>query len=940
MECPGISNVKNIDSNDEQESKNNCDGRFEDIFNVEHVDRVKTKITTVNIERENGNLGITLRGGFHQNSDLSRPVTITYVKPDGPAAKQGTIKPGDRLLAVDGVSLQGSTLNDAQTLLLQPSATALLTIEYDVNVLDSVEHAYGPLLVEIEKSYQQQLGLTLLQNESGIFIERVKLGSLADRCGALHVGDKILAVNATRIHGSCIELEDVTKILEQEYPVIRLEILPVYAASSNSNHGIWKTKDFFGSTVSGVSTLKNNSNRKKDFKKEEKDTDSDFKIHLGNLYGVTRGEIALTHAETIHTTLTRENGSFGLFVIDSPEGSIIISSIFLNSPAERCQSLCPGDRILAVNHRSVILDNLTANDVNNLLETKPDGSPCYRINLLTEFDVLDTVVPSSGIFLVKLVKRGCAELGITMMASKSSGFIVCEIKKGSLAYRAGSLIPGDRILAINSIPLDECSIEYAIHIFNQSTNIVTLKVQRNDSNRDFRNYNRKITYTVDLQRYGGPLGITIAGSEELSYPITVSGLTAGGLAEQTGVIHVGDEILAINNHSLYGEPLSKAHSLLNTSSDLVSLKLSRPLIPMCRLSDNRSPILPPSIDSAVESWDSSHLDLAPSPEQQKPTKDIRGKRNPSATTTQMCPIMSDMTSSKEEKENSDADFVLNLENSNDSDLAILDEITSENLKIKRELDILSIKLDEQRKSKVNQSENKLNSPQINSILNTDVENSDFFFETFPRTHSKSLTKFPSGKKKLNNGDVYKDSSTCSIAEKHQEELSSFCTNNFDENFGSYESEMRKTCESQAFELNHNQDSEKCEFQSSQLYEVTLHKDPVYEDFGFSVSDGLYERGVFINRIRKSGPADLSNVLKPYDRILQVNNTYTQDFDCCLTVPLIASAGNTLNLLVARNPEKNDSDTILNCEKFQKKELSTATNLINSNNEEGVRRIVV
>lgn len=197
------------------------------------------------------------------------------------------------------------------------------------------------------------------------------------------------------------------------------------------------------------------------------------------------------------------------------------------------------------------------------------------------------------------------------LASKSSGFIVCEIKKGSLAYRAGSLIPGDRILAINSIPLDECSIEYAIHIFNQSTNIVTLKVQRNDSNRgyliisfkfysqinnspflnciivylfinfitDFRNYNRKITYTVDLQRYGGPLGITIAGSEELSYPITVSGLTAGGLAEQTGVIHVGDEILAINNHSLYGEPLSKAHSLLNTSSDLVSLKLSRPLIP-------------------------------------------------------------------------------------------------------------------------------------------------------------------------------------------------------------------------------------------------------------------------------------------------------------------------------------------------------------------------
>lgn len=49
----------------------------------------------------------------------------------------------------------------------------------------------------------------------------------------------------------------------------------------------------------------------------------------------------------------------------------------------------------------------------------------------------------------------------------------------------------------------------------------------------------------------------------------------------------------------------------------------------------------------------------------------------------------------------------------------------------------------------------------------------------------------------------------------------------------------------------------------------MFKDPVYEDFGFSVSDGLYERGVYINRIRKGGPADVSTGLQPYDRILQV-----------------------------------------------------------------------
>lgn len=53
------------------------------------------------------------------------------------------------------------------------------------------------------------------------------------------------------------------------------------------------------------------------------------------------------------------------------------------------------------------------------------------------------------------------------------------------------------------------------------------------------------------------------------------------------------------------------------------------------------------------------------------------------------------------------------------------------------------------------------------------------------------------------------------------------------------------------------------------FHVTLYKDKVYDDYGFSVSDGLYERGVYINRIRSGGPADIVGLLKPFDRIVQV-----------------------------------------------------------------------
>lgn len=59
------------------------------------------------------------------------------------------------------------------------------------------------------------------------------------------------------------------------------------------------------------------------------------------------------------------------------------------------------------------------------------------------------------------------------------------------------------------------------------------------------------------------------------------------------------------------------------------------------------------------------------------------------------------------------------------------------------------------------------------------------------------------------------------------------------------------------------------------FHVTLYKDKVYDDYGFSLSDGLYERGVYINRIRSGGPADVVGLLKPFDRIVQVNNDETK-----------------------------------------------------------------
>jgi C-terminal processing protease CtpA/Prc len=53
-------------------------------------------------------------------------------------------------------------------------------------------------------------------------------------------------------------------------------------------------------------------------------------------------------------------------------------------------------------------------------------------------------------------------------------------------------------------------------------------------------------------------------------------------------------------------------------------------------------------------------------------------------------------------------------------------------------------------------------------------------------------------------------------------------------------------------------------------------------------------------VRPGGPA--VGALRPYDRLLQVNNVRTKDLDCCQVVPLIVQVtGKEVHLVISRNP---------------------------------------
>ncbi|XP_076630630.1 glutamate receptor interacting protein isoform X2 [Colletes latitarsis] len=558
---------------------------------------VSSKVAQIRVERECGSLGVTLRGG------VSRALVVTGVKSDGPAAKEGRVRPGDRLLAVDDTELRGLTLTEAQRALRRSSdaPVASLTIEYDVANMEEARTATsGPLLVQIERGLSGELGLTVRETPNGVYIESLRPASTADRCGALQPGDKLLAVDETPVQDAVT----AAKLLRNNFDasrIARLQILPRPPSASQR-------------------TVKRRA------QPQAQQTSNQ----------------TLQTKESLTVVLRPDHKGFGLALKPADDRlSYSVSLLEAGGPAERSGVLLPGDKVLAINRR--ILRDLQSTEVSNILDTS------QVIELMTEYKVGGPVVPSSGVFTVRVARPvgGQPDVGLTV----NEDLIITEVRKGSLAYRTGSLAPGDRLLAIDGQKLDPGDLRQAAQLLHRpGSSVVALTVRKPDP----------VSETRDS---------SIGSDTAQQYP--------------TGILRPARESL-------------------------------------------------PSVDSAVDSWG-------------------------------------------ELGENSGA------------------------------------------------------GPEILRLWETasvDSGQLDLPMPPFPGPQERSNSDRP-----------------------------------------------------------------------QQIVHVSLHKDPVYEDFGFSVSDGLYERGVYINRLRPGGPCD--GVLRPYDRILRVNEASTEDCDCCLAVPLIAAAGPRLDLTIAR-----------------------------------------
>ncbi|NWS38836.1 GRIP1 protein, partial [Probosciger aterrimus] len=943
--------------------------------------------------------------------------------------REGTIKPGDRLLSVDGIRLLGTTHAEAMSILKQCGQEATLLVEYDVSVMDSVATASGPLLVEVAKTPGAALGVALTTsmccNKQVIVIDKIKSASIADRCGALHVGDHILSIDGTSME--YCTLAEATQFLANAADNVKLEILPhhqtrlalkgpehvkvqrsnrqlTWDSCANSHSSLLTyhryntyhpdncrmpalkfqkappqkslsalvSSSFSPTSMSAYSlsslnmgtlprslystsprgTMMRRRMKKKDFKSSLSLASSTVGL-AGQVVHTETTEVVLTADPMVGFGIQLQGSVFATETLSSPP---LISYIESDSPAERCGVLQIGDRIVAIN--GIPTEDSTFDEANQLLR---DSSITNKVTLEIEFDVAESVIPSSGTFHVKLPKKHNVELGITISSPSSrkpgDPLVISDIKKGSVAHRTGTLELGDKLLAIDNIRLDNCSMEDAVQILQHCEDLVKLKIRKDEDNSDEQESSGAIIYTVELKRYGGPLGITISGTEEPFDPIIISSLTKGGLAERTGAIHIGDRILAINSSSLKGKPLSEAIHLLQMAGETVTLKIKKqtdatspkkfsvPVGHISELSDaedetsaaQKSGKLSdiysttvPSVDSAVESWDGSGIDTSfgnqgHSYEASGYNFNAYEWRTPKQTS--LSPPSKPRNHPFHDTGLSDDEW----------DRPTASSTASKNTWQEKETETLG--------------EN-----QENHLKQTSIERSGGESIRSMKKESKMWKGASAGPRK--GGGQLEEWNTSSFTGTHDNTEA-----DQEENFWSQALEDLETCgqsgilreleatimSGSTVSLNHenpqprNQLGRQASFQERstvrphysqatrsntlpsdvgrksmvlrkikqemkeimsptpvELHKVTLYKDSDGEDFGFSVSDGLLEKGVYVKNIRPAGPGDLGG-LKPYDRLLQVNHVRTRDFDCCLVVPLIAESGNKLELVISRNP---------------------------------------
>ncbi|KAH3747177.1 hypothetical protein DPMN_181598 [Dreissena polymorpha] len=509
-------------------------------------------------------VGITIVGGSNKNG---YGIFVKSVTLDGPAFKDGRIKPGDQILEINGSNLSEVQHHDAVKLIKESENTVKFLIS-QVKPPRSLKHRDNDDAV-----FQWKLQNSMVSKS--IDMEDRESDSSRNSPSNLPVCDELTDsdVNIATVNNSDIDDKKSTKVKNPEKKSPDMDI-----GDANSPKSVINGADSCNgnSVVAKIHSMLSDDGLQKSEpvasdhvtapegdqycseNESDTETDSDFEEvctaviqnryaapPLGNTsptLGKNGEDISPTQGqeEELEVFLEKQNGSFGLNVTGGVNtsvrhGGIYVKSVVANSAAHKDGTILKGDRILEVD--SVAMSGLTHREAVQALQ---DAPPICRL----------------------LVSRLC-------------------LLKGTSKEQAMEGQIGD------TTSLEGCEDDLYGTFVNEEN-----------------------SYSVDLIKGIYGLGFSTVGGQPDSPALSdrvvrIKRVFPIGPARESGKIRSGDVILAVNGQSVTGKSLTEIMSMLRGAGKSVQLLMCHPdpdqLPPLNVLESEESLVVTPSSNRSVVS---------------------------------------------------------------------------------------------------------------------------------------------------------------------------------------------------------------------------------------------------------------------------------------------------------------------------------------------------
>lgn len=217
-------------------------------------DAIRVAEYSVTLNRQDSGFGFRIIGGTEEGSQVS----VGHIVPGGAADLDGHVRTGDEITHVDGISVINSTHQRVVLLMTNAGSTGRVTLGLRRRILVSGETSYNGMSevydVTVNRRETEGFGFVIISSVTksgsviGEFIGRILENSPAERCGRLHVGDRILAVNGVDI--SYMHHEEIVNLIKEAGYTVTLTIgIPQDDASSTTSNS---QKGSQGSMVNAV----------------------------------------------------------------------------------------------------------------------------------------------------------------------------------------------------------------------------------------------------------------------------------------------------------------------------------------------------------------------------------------------------------------------------------------------------------------------------------------------------------------------------------------------------------------------------------------------------------------------------------------------------------------------------------------------------------------